>query len=43
VVISSLCGSETRAVDLRGNLLLPGFIDSHLHMVQYVTNQLEVE
>jgi predicted amidohydrolase YtcJ len=30
-------------VDLRGNSLLPGFIDSHLHMVLYATNQLGVD
>lgn len=41
--ISSLRGSETRVVDLRGNSLLPGFIDSHLHMLLYGTNQLGVD
>jgi predicted amidohydrolase YtcJ len=41
--ILSLCGSETRLVNLRGNSLLPGFIDSHLHMMLYVTNQLGVD
>jgi len=42
-VLSSLCGSETRVVDLRGNSLVSGFIDSHLHMVLYVTNHLRVD
>lgn len=41
--ILSLCGSETRVIDLRGNSLLPGFIDSHLHMLLYGTNQLGVD
>lgn len=41
--ILNLCGSETRVVNLRGNSLLPGFIDSHLHMLLYGTNQLGVD
>jgi predicted amidohydrolase YtcJ len=41
--ILSLRGPETRVVDLRGNSLLPGFIDSHLHMLLYGTNRLGVD
>lgn len=41
--ILGLRGPETRVVDLRGNSLLPGFIDSHLHMLMYGTNQLGVD
>jgi len=41
--VLDLAGPETRVVDLRGNSLLPGFIDSHLHMLLYGTNQLGVD
>jgi predicted amidohydrolase YtcJ len=41
--VSGLRGPETQVVDLRGNSLLPGFIDSHLHMLLYGTNQLGVD
>lgn len=40
--ILRLRGPETRVIDLQGNSLLPGFIDSHLHMLLYGTNQLGV-
>ena len=41
--VLKLRGPETRVVDLRGNTLLPGFIDAHLHMLLYGTNQLGVD
>jgi len=41
--ILSLRGPQTRVVDLKGNSLLPGFIDSHLHMLLYGTNRLGVD
>ena len=41
--IRRFAGSETQVIDLQGNSLLPGFIDSHLHMLLYGTNQLGVD
>lgn len=41
--ILRLQGSKTWVVDLRGNSLLPGFIDSHLHMLMYGTDRLGVD
>lgn len=41
--VLGLSGPKTQVVDLRGNSLLPGFIDSHLHMLLYGTNQLGVD
>lgn len=41
--VLELRGPETRVIDLVGNSLLPGFIDSHLHMLLYGTNQLGVD
>ncbi len=41
--ILSLRGPRTRVVDLEGSSLLPGFIDSHLHMLLYGTNRLGVD
>lgn len=41
--ILRLQGPETWVVDLRGNSLLPGFIDSHLHMLMYGTDRLGVD
>ena len=38
-----LRGPGTRVVDLQGNSLLPGFVDSHLHMLLYGTNNLGVD
>ena len=29
--IADLCGPETMVIDLQGGLVLPGFIDSHIH------------
>lgn len=34
--ILPLAGAQTRVVDLAGKLMLPGFIDTHLHMLNYV-------
>ena len=41
--ILRLQGPKTRVVDLQGNSLLPGFIDSHLHMLMYGTDRLGVD
>ena len=41
--ILGLRGPRTRVVDLEGSSLLPGFIDSHLHMLLYGTNRLGVD
>src|SRR3712207_1031239 len=41
--ILRLRAPETRVVDLRGNSLLPGFIDSHLHRLLSGTNRLGVD
>lgn len=41
-VIKSLIGEETDVIDLHGKTLLPGFIDSHIHLILYGTNQLAV-
>ena len=41
--ILGLRGPRTRVVDLDGSSLLPGFIDSHLHMLLYGTNRLGVD
>lgn len=34
---------NTQVIDLKGKTLLPGFIDSHLHMVIYGTNKLGID
>ena len=36
-------GPQTRILDLGGDSLLPGFVDSHLHMLMYGTNKLGVD
>jgi predicted amidohydrolase YtcJ len=41
--ILRLQGPATRVVDLGGNSLLPGFVDSHLHMLMYGTDRLGVD
>ncbi len=41
--ILGLRDPRTRVVDLGGSSLLPGFIDSHLHMLLYGTNRLGVD
>ncbi|MGG4267527.1 amidohydrolase [Peribacillus simplex] len=35
-------GEETNVIDLQGKSLLPGFIDSHIHLILYGVNQLAV-
>jgi predicted amidohydrolase YtcJ len=40
--IKRLIGDTTEIMDLKGNSLLPGFIDSHLHIASYGTNKLKV-
>lgn len=34
--ILELAGPETQKIDLKGKLMLPGFIDTHLHMLNYI-------
>ncbi|MFF2858249.1 amidohydrolase, partial [Peribacillus sp. NPDC058002] len=33
--IKAFIGEETNVVDLQGKSLLPGFIDSHIHLILY--------
>ncbi|MCM3568612.1 amidohydrolase [Neobacillus mesonae] len=40
--VSDWVGTETDVIDLQGKTLLPGFIDSHLHLLLYGANQLGV-
>lgn len=37
-----LIHDKTEVINLEGRSLLPGFIDSHLHMTMYGTNKLGV-
>ena len=32
---------DTEVIDLRGNLLLPGLVDSHIHLVKYAKSLIE--
>lgn len=41
--ILRLRGPGTRVIDLQGSSLLPGFIDSHLHLMLHGTNYLGVD
>ncbi|WP_103107504.1 amidohydrolase [Brevibacillus reuszeri] len=41
--IDSWIGKQTQKIDLHGNSLLPGFIDSHLHLTSYGTVKLGVD
>ncbi|CAM5791374.1 amidohydrolase [Brevibacillus borstelensis] len=41
--VSKYIGPLTRVIDLEGKSLLPGFIDSHLHITIYGTNKLGVD
>ncbi len=40
--VKSFIGEKTDVIDLQGKTLLPGFIDSHLHLISYGQNQLAV-
>ncbi|MGG1658616.1 amidohydrolase [Brevibacillus sp. NRS-1366] len=40
--IESWIGGQTQKIDLHGKSLLPGFIDSHLHLTAYGTTKLGV-
>lgn len=39
----SLAGPKTEIIDLKGQTLLPGFIESHMHPMMYAHNLLGVE
>ncbi len=40
--VKQLISENTKVIDLKGKSLLPGFIDSHLHITMYGTNKLAV-
>ncbi|MET3317579.1 UNVERIFIED_ORG: putative amidohydrolase YtcJ [Peribacillus simplex] len=40
--VKDFIGEETKVIDLQGKTLLPGFIDSHIHLILYGVNQLAV-
>lgn len=40
--VKSFIGEETNILDLQGKTILPGFIDSHIHLILYGVNQLAV-
>ncbi len=40
--IKAFVGDQTQIIDLKGKSLLPGFIDSHIHLTLYGTNKLGV-
>ncbi|AMM93545.1 amidohydrolase [Peribacillus simplex] len=40
--VKSFIGENTNVIDLQGKTLLPGFIDSHIHLISYGENQLAV-
>jgi predicted amidohydrolase YtcJ len=39
----ALCGPLTEIIDLHGRTVLPGFIDSHTHLVGYSHSRLDVD
>ena len=41
--VRQLAGSQTRLVDARGQMLVPGFIDSHVHFLEGGHNLLSVK
>lgn len=41
--ILALQGAETELVDAKNRTVLPGFIESHVHLTQFGTNLLEVD
>lgn len=40
--IASFKGPRTTVVDLKGRLLMPGFIDAHVHLAGYGANRLHI-
>ncbi|WP_456959666.1 amidohydrolase [Lysinibacillus sp. TE18511] len=40
--VNSFIGEKTSVIDLQGKTLLPGFIDSHIHLTYYGLNQLAI-
>lgn len=40
--ILSLAGARTEKIDANGRLVLPGFIDAHVHFLQYAIRQQQV-
>lgn len=40
--IQTFIGEQTEVIDLKGKSLLPGFVDSHLHLTLYGTNKLGI-
>lgn len=40
--VNSFIGEKTSIIDLQGKKLLPGFIDSHIHLTYYGLNQLAI-
>ncbi|MGW6382497.1 amidohydrolase [Peribacillus butanolivorans] len=40
--VKGFIGEKTKVIDLQGKTLLPGFIDSHIHLILYGVNQLAV-
>lgn len=40
--VKNFIGEETDIIDLQGKTILPGFIDSHIHLILYGVNQLAV-
>ena len=36
-------GAKTRVVDLKGKLLLPGFIDAHVHFTSFAAQQRDIQ
>ena len=41
--LAEYLGSDVERVDLQGRLLLPGFIDSHIHMLTAALNRLKLD
>ena len=41
--ILALASPEDRMTDLRGRLVMPGFVDSHLHVVEYAIEKSFVD
>ncbi len=40
--ISALVGADTTVIDLDGRMLMPGFIDAHVHMISHGLNKLRI-